>query len=542
MCDATAGLFSSEEGANDFVSWLQNESGYTAEQKKTVLQRVAELFQRIVDRIKELIGEGNLSEIAADFAEAQADEAARLRQMFLDVLDGMNVEEETSGENKFSKKGLTQNGKTRYNKNRYTDEFTSIGMQWAYNPGTEIGEVKRVFNGKIGAFQYMRATKNGVGFKVLKDGISSNEVISEREDIRYASDGETTRAEIYAESADSSWRDRGRGRGNGVVPLENGRAAGTTDAVYGETSGSRNAGDRKGDVGNNRGDLGGTGPELNEKYSLPLNNEYTVNEDGLVEIGRIFTFGLENRRQIVQRLMGTSQFFKGKPFYEAMEDCRYAELNGLVKRGDNYLVVYHDANLEGVESEHQTKAEQMNKLRLSLGLEAQNRSLLQQNEQLRELNRRQGAQIREMQKTLTMSGVETFADSRKVEQFASRIQRDYKTPRGVGQREEIARQLEDLYHDMANNVLSRDVTQTRAEELAERILKESDYNQPQVSEYSQAVIDDVKSVGVQPSDAQKAEAAYRYGSYGAFYRASMGTMKLRNDGMPLDMKERTPVR
>lgn len=207
---------------------------------------------------------------AADFAAAQADEAARLRQMFLDVLDGMEVAEGTSEENKFSKKGLTQNGKTRYNKNRYTDEFTSIGMQWAYNPGTEIGEIKRVYNGKIGAFQYMRATKEGVGFEVLKGEISSKDVINEREDIRYASDSETKRVEIYAESADSSWRNRGRGRGDGIVPLENGRAAGTTDAIYGETSGSGNAGDRQGNADNNRSNLGDAGSELKENYSLPM--------------------------------------------------------------------------------------------------------------------------------------------------------------------------------------------------------------------------------------------------------------------------------
>ena len=106
--EATAGLFSTEDGAQDFVDWLQNESGYTAEQKKTVLQRVAELFQRIVDRIKELIGEGNLSEIAADFAEAQADEAARLRQMFLQVLDGMEVTEGSEGGERFSIKQSTE--------------------------------------------------------------------------------------------------------------------------------------------------------------------------------------------------------------------------------------------------------------------------------------------------------------------------------------------------------------------------------------------------------------------------------------------------
>ena len=49
-----------------------------------------------------MISDGTLSDTAADFAQAQADEAARLRQMFLDVLDGMNVEEGSEGGERFS--------------------------------------------------------------------------------------------------------------------------------------------------------------------------------------------------------------------------------------------------------------------------------------------------------------------------------------------------------------------------------------------------------------------------------------------------------
>lgn len=62
----------------------------------------------------------------------------------------------------------------------------------------------------------------------------------------------------------------------------------------------------------------------------------------MIEIARIFTFGTTNRRDIVRRLMGTSEFFKRLTFADAFHAYRFAEANGLVKRGDNYLVVYHD--------------------------------------------------------------------------------------------------------------------------------------------------------------------------------------------------------
>ena len=74
-----------------------------------------------------------------------------------------------------------------------------------------------------------------------------------------------------------------------------------------------------------------------------MNANY-VTENGLVEIARIFTFACSNRRDIVRRLMGTSRFFKGLAFPDALAAYRYAETHGLVRQGDGYLVVYHDAN------------------------------------------------------------------------------------------------------------------------------------------------------------------------------------------------------
>ncbi len=47
---------------------------------------------------------------AADFAAAQADEAARLRQMFLDVLDGMEVREGATEEQREAKYAIKYPG------------------------------------------------------------------------------------------------------------------------------------------------------------------------------------------------------------------------------------------------------------------------------------------------------------------------------------------------------------------------------------------------------------------------------------------------
>ena len=86
--EALAGLFSTDEGVKDFLSWLEEDSGYSKKEKKTVIQKIAELFDRLVESIRKIIAEGELSFAAKDFAQMQADRAAKIRKMFLDVLDG----------------------------------------------------------------------------------------------------------------------------------------------------------------------------------------------------------------------------------------------------------------------------------------------------------------------------------------------------------------------------------------------------------------------------------------------------------------------
>lgn len=61
----------------------------------------------------------------------------------------------------------------------------------------------------------------------------------------------------------------------------------------------------------------------------------------LIEIARIFTFATNNNRDIVRRLMDCCDSFKNLTFADAVAQYRYCERNGLVKKDDGYLVVYH---------------------------------------------------------------------------------------------------------------------------------------------------------------------------------------------------------
>jgi UDP-2,3-diacylglucosamine pyrophosphatase LpxH len=62
----------------------------------------------------------------------------------------------------------------------------------------------------------------------------------------------------------------------------------------------------------------------------------------MIEIARVMTFGTINRRDIIRRLMGCCEAFKNMTFATAAETYRYYERNGLVRHGDNYLIIYHN--------------------------------------------------------------------------------------------------------------------------------------------------------------------------------------------------------
>lgn len=87
IADCIAGMFSTNEGVNDFLSWLEKDSGYNAEEKKTILQKLADWVLEIIDAIQELLQGGNLNVVVAELAKEETSRFKEIRGMFLEALD-----------------------------------------------------------------------------------------------------------------------------------------------------------------------------------------------------------------------------------------------------------------------------------------------------------------------------------------------------------------------------------------------------------------------------------------------------------------------
>ncbi len=108
-------------------------------------------------------------------------------------------------------------------------------------------------------------------------------------------------------------------------------------------------------------------------------------------------------------------------------------------------------------------AEEMDKLRLSLGIEAQNSRLAQKVEGYEQLTRQQDVKIRQLQRMLSQAGVRVYADGNKVRNFASGLLRDYGAQRIQGlDRRKITDARDALYNSMANDGASRDAATIQA--------------------------------------------------------------------------------
>lgn len=105
--DAIAGLFTTDEGIRDFSEWADKK--YSPEEKKTVLQNIADFFQSLIDSFKDLLANGRLSDASRRTAEMGQKRAAEIRQMILAEMDvatanaeGLEVKEGAESENSYS--------------------------------------------------------------------------------------------------------------------------------------------------------------------------------------------------------------------------------------------------------------------------------------------------------------------------------------------------------------------------------------------------------------------------------------------------------
>ncbi|MGN1419672.1 MAG: LPD23 domain-containing protein, partial [Acutalibacteraceae bacterium] len=152
VSEAVAGIFAKEGGAEDFINWLKTDSKYTEPQKKSIIQKIADIFKTILDAIKKLIADGQLSDTAKEFAQMEADKAHEIRMIFLKALD-------ETAEN--YKKGIETQGKTKNSyagiKSETADSKSLLKAEDLLDRGTDSDIVRKEtgwFKGMDGKMRY----------------------------------------------------------------------------------------------------------------------------------------------------------------------------------------------------------------------------------------------------------------------------------------------------------------------------------------------------------------------------------------------------
>ena len=96
--DAMGGLFSSDQGVEEFVNWVQKDSGMESGKQKTVLQNMADILKSLVDSIKNILSGSRLTKAAKTALQMEEDQATKIRQRFLEVIDRASENAQTKGE------------------------------------------------------------------------------------------------------------------------------------------------------------------------------------------------------------------------------------------------------------------------------------------------------------------------------------------------------------------------------------------------------------------------------------------------------------
>lgn len=96
--DALGGLFSTDEGVQEFAEWLKKDSGYTKGEQKTIVQRFIDTMDSIIKYLKTKLKDMSLTKAARKALELDRQQAEDVRKQFLNVLDHAIKKANTTGE------------------------------------------------------------------------------------------------------------------------------------------------------------------------------------------------------------------------------------------------------------------------------------------------------------------------------------------------------------------------------------------------------------------------------------------------------------
>ena len=118
-------------GVNDFAKWLANDSGKTQNEQKTIIERIVDFINAVIDKISAVLkGSGIKSTAARTALEMEEKQAKEIRTAFLSVLENASENYKSGQKNntvnngggignnkKFSLVGTTKDGRKIYKTN-----------------------------------------------------------------------------------------------------------------------------------------------------------------------------------------------------------------------------------------------------------------------------------------------------------------------------------------------------------------------------------------------------------------------------------------
>lgn len=106
--DAVSGLFSTDEGVEQFAKWLSDNK--TEAEKKSIIETISDFLKSVIEKIKSVIATSNLQTAARDAMEMEQKRASHIRKQFLNMLD--NASENLYG-------GVEAENNTKYSLDSY---------------------------------------------------------------------------------------------------------------------------------------------------------------------------------------------------------------------------------------------------------------------------------------------------------------------------------------------------------------------------------------------------------------------------------------
>lgn len=109
--DAVSGLFSTDEGVEQFAKWLSDNK--TEAEKKSIIETIADFLKSVIEKIKSVIATSNLQTAARNAMDMEQKRADHIRKQFLNMLDN-------ASENLYS--GVEAENNTKYSLDSYNEK------------------------------------------------------------------------------------------------------------------------------------------------------------------------------------------------------------------------------------------------------------------------------------------------------------------------------------------------------------------------------------------------------------------------------------